>query len=52
MPKQEQIFQDHLKYLGVENTPNDDDTDNDDDNVADKHDFVEDFLQSSGGQCR
>ena len=30
----------------------DDGNGDDDDNVADNHDFVDDFLQSSGGQCR
>ena len=39
---------------GKDDNDNDVDYDNDvgDDNVADNHDFVDDFLQSSGGQCR
>ena len=36
----------------VDDGKNGDDTDNNDDTVADNHDFVDDFLQSSGGQCR
>ena len=30
----------------------DDDNGGDDDNVADNHDFIDDFLQTSGGRCR